>query len=408
MEQRQDLKEQDDAVGAGDFVAVLWHSRRMIAAVTVIGMVLGVSGTMYFSKYKSDGFLQFGGPIPLPKERDPKLKDAKDIPPGILLSDYKRYAAAFSTSGQFDNFVQANKLEGSIGIDNLRKVFSSRDGITKLVEPVYPFTKLDAKELMEQPKELSNNVIGLRFSYEANSPEAAQRVVGLLGRYAMDSIVYLIYSDALRFKHTELTARITKLDNEIIENKERLEEYRRRGANLKQIVLRYPESGTQAARQVVTVTEDNARFLSPVTQLMTTEVQASEAVEAIYQAKRQQKQSLLLREYYDNAKTVLDSNKSGEAILRALEASKDAVFKNKDLNDELVKEVYNRISIDNQSSISLYLEKSRFIAGPNLPESRTARLSTTLAMSFLLGLLAACMLVFGRQWWRENRSKLAD
>src|SRR6266404_849022 len=100
-------------------------------------------------------------------------------------------------------------------------------------------------ELMEQPKDSGNNVIGLRISYENSSPEIAQQMVGLLGRYAMDSIVYLIYSDALKFKHSETKSKMIELDNKIIAKKQLLEELRRKGADLKQIVSRYPEPPSQ-------------------------------------------------------------------------------------------------------------------------------------------------------------------
>ncbi|WP_317201616.1 lipopolysaccharide biosynthesis protein [Janthinobacterium sp.] len=413
MEKQEELTQNnkqyaEEAISLTDLLAKLWHARRMIVGVTAASVVLGLAGTLYFAKYKSEGFLQFGGPIPLPKEKNPRLKDIKEIAPGIVLGDYKRYSAAFSTRGRFDDFVQANKLDGTAGIANLRAAIASEQGLSTMVEPIYPFTKLDAKELMEQPKESSNNVIGLRINYTASSPENAQRVVALLGRYTMDSIIYLIYSDALRFKHTEITARITKLDNDIISNKQKLAEYGRRISDLKQIVARYPRSDAQAASQVISITDDNSRYLSPVTQLMTAEVEASEAEEAIYQAKREQLQSLLMRDYYDLAKTVLDANKSGEGVLRALEATKESVFKKKNLNDELVKEVYNKITIDNQNSINLYLEKSRFIAGPSLPENRTARLSTALLASAMLGFIFACLFALMQQWWITNRARMVD
>jgi LPS O-antigen subunit length determinant protein (WzzB/FepE family) len=398
-----------EVISIADMLATIWHARWLVFVVTSLIVAFGLSGALLSAKYKSEGFLQFGGAIPLPKEKSTQDKNKEKEPgPGIILADYKRYAAAFGTSERFTEFVQQNKLEGIAGVESLRKAFSSRESITKLVEPVYPFTKLDAKELMEQPKDSSNNVIGVRVSYEAKTPENAQQMVGLLGRYVMDSIVYLIYSDGLRFKHTEISAKITKLDNDIIDNKEKLEEYRRKGASLKLIVGRYPESANQAARQVISVTEDNARYLSPVTHLMSTEVEASEANEAIYKAKREQQQSLLLREYYDRAKALLDRTKSGEAILRELESVKESVFKGKDMNDELVKEVYNMISIENQNAISLYLEKSRFIAGPSLPEHRSTRLSLVLAVSLFLGLFVSVLLVFWRNWWRENQLKMAD
>ncbi|PKB22001.1 lipopolysaccharide biosynthesis protein [Janthinobacterium sp. 64] len=413
MKKQEDLPQQDTEQNENlgsltDLMSILWHTRRMIIGITVTCIALGLGSTLYLAKYKSEGFLQFGGAIPLPAEKTAKTKDLKEPPAGIQLSDYKRYSAAFGSRGRFDDFVHAAKLDNTPGIAGLRKNITSEKNLNAIVVPIFPFTKLDAKDLMEQPKESSNNVIGLRINYEAQTPEEAQRIVALLGRYTMDTIVYLIYTDSLRFKHLEITAKITKLDNDIIGSKQKLAEYSRRINDLKQIVARYPKTDVQNTSQVVTVTDENSRYLSPVTQLMTAEVEASTAQEVIYQAKREQQQYLLLRDYYDIAKATLDANKSGEAVLRALEASKEHAFKTKDLNDELVKEVYNKVTVDNQNSINLYLEQSRFIAGPSLPENRTTRLSTALMASALLGLFLGCMIALGRQWWLANREQLAD
>lgn len=421
---RQDEANDGGAISLSGLLITLWHARWLLIGVTATTVVLGLFGAAYLARYRSEGFVQFGGAIPLQKEKTEKEKakrekaeagepgknekETKEVSSGIMFTDYKRFAATFSASGRFSEFVQQYKLQGTAGIDDLSKKFASGGGIAKLVEPVYSFSRLDAKELIEQPKDSSNDVIGLHINYEADNPEQAQRIVGLLGRYTLDSIVYLIYSDALRFKHAEIMTRITKLDNDIIDNKEKLNGYQRQGTSLKQITARYPESSKQAARQIISVTEYNARYLSPTTHLMATEIEASKAQEAIHMAKREQQQNLLLLEYYDRAKTLLNTNKSGEAILRGLEPVKESVFKGKNLNDDLVKEVYNTITIENQSAISLYLEKSRFIAGPSLPENRTTRLLTVLVTSFLLGLLASIILVFGRNWWIENRPQMAN
>lgn len=398
-----DLLNKQNGINVADYVGALRDARKWIAAATISVMVISVAGALYLAQYRSEGFLQFGGAIPLPQEtlendREPK----KDVNPGIVLADYKRYAATFSTSGRFDAFVQANKLQAVEGIAGLRKAMATGDGFNKMVEPVFPFTKIDAKELMEQPKEGSNNVIGLRISYAAGTAENAQRMVDLLGRYTIDSIIYSTYSDVLRFKHIELSAMITKLDNDIINMNERLEMYQRKGVVLKRIVGNYPEAANKSATSVISVTEDSARYLSPITHLMSGEVEALSTSETIIRLKRAQAQNILLREYYDQAKSLLDTNQSGEALLRGLDAVKERVFKSKNLNDEVIKEVYNMITIDNQRSVNLYLEKSRFIAGPTLPEKRNIRMSSVLLLSLLAGFFLSSVIVLLRKWWREN------
>lgn len=388
-----------------EFIGVLWQSRALIVGGTIFITALCMSAAIFFDKYKSDGFLQFGGAIP---ERMPlKIKDQEPEPaPGIMLSDYKRYSAAFSTSERFGEYVKQNKLETSPDVIALRQVFASRNGIGKIIEPVYPFTKLDAKELLNDAKEGDNNVIALHISYTTNDADSAQRTVALLGKYAVDTIIYMIYSDMLRFKSADLSTKITKLDNTIIENREKLQLFRRKGTSLKQIVARYPDSSSQASRQLVSVTEETARYLSPTTQLMTSEVESDEANEAIYKAKREQIQYSLLREYYDHVKTLVDGNKSGEMILRGLEPIKQNIFKNKDLKDETIKQVYNLITIENEKAINLYLNKTRFIAGPSYPEHRSTRLSIALGVSLLAGLFLSVGLALARRWWRDNRLKL--
>jgi hypothetical protein len=397
----QDDSATDDVISLTEILVPLWRSRWMILFVTFMVAACGLAEMSHSAQYKSEGFLQFGGTIPAVKDTN------KEYGPGISLSDYKGYAAAYATAERFADFVRDKKLGSTVGIDKLVEIFNSRDGITKLIEPVYTFTKLDAKELVDQPKDSINNIIGLRINYASRSPENAQRMVGLLGMYVMDSIIYQIYSDELQFKRSETIAKMTTLDNVIITNQELLDKYRRQGADLKQIISRYTESSRHATRPVISVTEDNAHYLPPGTLLIATEIQASEANESIRKAKREQRQCALWLEYYDHAKAMLDGTKSGESFLRGLEPVKESVFKGKNLEDDAIKEVYNSITIDNQNAINLYLEKSRFIAGPTLPKHSSARPRMVLVISLVLGLFLAVLLVFARNWWRDNWLKVS-
>ena len=383
----------------------LWASRKLVVVAILASFVCIFLGSSYLSKSKSEGFLQFGGAIPLPPPKGPKEKE-KELPFGINLADYKRYSAAFFSTGRFDDYILEKQLTGSDGVKGLRAAFAAPQGVSKSIEPIYVYTKLDAKDLMEQPKDSSNNVIGLRIRYEEKNPHTAQKMVELLGRYTMDTIVYLIYSDNLRFKHADLTSKLASLDNNIIDLRQKLAEFDRRGTTLKKIVARYPGSAVEAGRQLVSVTDETARFLSPITHLMSTEVESLEANESILAATRDQKQMRLQLEYYDQAKKILNASKSGEAVLLGLDVAKERVFKNKDLTDELVKEVYNSISIENRNAYTLYFEKSRFIAGPTLPDTRSNHLLLTLLFSLVAGLVVSVGVILCREWWGKGHATL--
>lgn len=384
------------------------QARLAILIFALLVVTSGLSIAIYSAKYKSQGFFQFGGPIPMTfekikdKEKGTEKDKDEEHGPGIALSDFKRYAAAYSTNERFNDYVKEKNLASVAGIDGLQQNFTSRNGIAQLIEPVYPFTKLDAKELIEQPKGSSNNVIGLKIEYNGNSPEIAQKMVDLLGHYAMDSIIYLIYSDALRYKKEEIKTKLTELDSVIIRNKIKMSEYQRREADLRKIIARNPIMN-QAERQVVEIKEDTAHYLPPTTLLTTTEVQASEANEAIFKAKHDQLQNQILLEYYDRVQSILSSTKSGETVLRSLELAKESTFKNKDMQDDVVKEVFNTITIENQKSMNVYLNKSRFIAGPTLPVHTTVRLGVILLISLIIGTLSPVLFIIARNWQPDNR-----
>lgn len=394
-------------VSLSEFSSAVWNSRLLIIFITLLVVAIGSVSLFLTAKYRSQGFLQFGGPIPIvitklrdepgenSRDKDKEKDKDNDPKPGIALPDFKRYSAAFSTAERFHDYVAEMHLENDPRAVELLKVFYSRAGIGDVIEPVYPFTKLDAKELMEQPKDTSNNVIGLRIAYAGNTAELAQGVVGMLGRYVMDSIAYVNYSDNFRFQHDELQTKLVKLDNYIISKKMQLDEFERHANDLRQIISRNPKVADQNGRQVVTITEDNARYLPPATQLATTEIQLADAKEAILRAKREQLQTQLLLEYYANAKKLLDSTHSGEKVLRELENLKQAMFKDKNLNDDIVKQIYNRLTVENQTAVTIYLEKSRFIAGPTLPNRSTVWWSLMLPLFIVLGIFLGLAYVFG-------------
>jgi hypothetical protein len=423
MQKNPSLNTEDDqsiVFPIAQFLSTAWDGRWLIVITTLLTGVAALSWELLHPTYKSQGLFLFGGPIPMVQEK-PKEKEheknkengkenGKDKEPpaaGVAWGDYKRYSATFAADERFSEYAQEKKFSDNPEFSSLLGIFASRSGIAPLIEPVYTYSKLDAKELMAQPpKDASNNAIGLRISYVSGSPESAQQVVGFLGQYVRDSIIFSILSDDLRFKAADLKTGIIKLDNAIIGNKVQLDEYRRKAESLKRIIARNPRATADDTRQVVTITESNARYLPPRTLLMTTEVQVADANEAILTAKFQQKQNRLLLEYYDNAKQLLDGTKSGETILRGLETVKQKVFKDKNLEEDWVKEIYNMITVENQMAITAYLDRSRFIAGPTLSRQTSGRPVFKLGSGLMFGLLLSLLFVFGRKWWSENQVRM--
>jgi len=387
----------DGEISLSDLIAPVWKARWFVLIVTVLVAIFILGGMAYRATYKSEGLFQFGGPIPVEMGKESS---------GIALVNFKRYSANYQESARFDEYIQSRSLESAAGVGELRKAFNSRDGIEKWIEPIYPFTKADAKLLPDQSGGNVNKIIGIKITATNKDAKTAQQMAALLGRYVVDSIVLVDYTDKIRTEQSEIISRLLTLDNEIIHSNESLEEYGRRRTDLKDIIGRYPHSVEISTQQLVTVTPDSVRYLSPITQLVTNEIQASDARENILKARRAQQQAKIRLEYCKHVQALLDSAKSGEEILQGLEREKEAVFKDKNLDDETIKEVFNAISAENQKAASIYLERSRFVSGPTLPGHSTLRLIVMSGVALAIGLMIALILVFVRKWWKENSSAI--
>ncbi|MES2535048.1 MAG: lipopolysaccharide biosynthesis protein [Pseudomonadota bacterium] len=402
-----------------DFLLAIWYSRWLVVTITGLMIVCGLTWSLVRVSYQSQGLFQFGGVIPTVSEMDgetarDKDKDKeqgkekeKESMPGISLADFRRFAGSYATVERFNEFVRDQKLESVPGINDLRREFTSRDGISRIVEPIYTFVKLEATGRLTPPKDGNTNVLGLRFNYTHPSPEIAQKMAQLLGRYTMDSIVYQIYQDEVGFKISELKARVTKLDSTIIKQQLQQDAYRQQVMGLKEIIARNPQAAAPGTRQVVTITEDTARYLPPMTLLMTAEVLAAESNQDVAKIKRELEQTALLLKFYEKAKSRLDATKSGETYLRNLESVKEDVFKGRNLGDNVVRQAYNMITLDNLNAIDVYLNKSRFIAGPSLPSYPTARPAVAVAVSMILGLLLSITFVVSRKRRHDKRMRLS-
>lgn len=396
-----------------ELAKIVWAGRWLIIGITLLAMVATFAYVSTNKKYLSEGLYQFGGPIPLnPLEGDGvSLPDPKryaesfQAPPvqnGVSLSDYKRYAESFQTPERFEQYVKALGLKDSPGITNLNNIFNSVSGISKQVEPLHSFTQADAKTLFA-PKEVGNNILGLRISLADPNPLAAQQMVSLLGRYVMDVLVYDVYADRLLTEVGAAAARSTEIDNQLLDNKVKSDELKRKEQVLQNIVKKSPAaSDIKSQSSIISVDEKTITYLPASTQLVATELQISQLAEQSNRFLREKKQLELRKEYYEAAMEMHERVKSGEIFLNTLPATIKAVFKDKEMSNDDVKEVYNGIMIGLQKANNLYAKRSRFVAGPVLPSHPAGRKGYALLIALVAGFCFSVLLVLGRQWLRDT------
>jgi len=387
-----------------ELISTIWQSRWVVVVITAVIVLLASVSVLITAQYKSEGLYQFGGAIPLSLPEAPEAPEA----PGISLANYRRFAASFQTPEHFEQYIHSLQLKNTPEINNLRQLFASKTGISKQIEPLYSFTQADSKILFA-PKEGNNNILGLRITLQEAKPEVAQQMVALLGRYIIDSIIYDAYADKLLTDLNKITLRLSIINNRIISEEETQHALQRTQTALQTIIRKYPSAAeSRIPQQVISVDRESVRYLAPTTQLVAVELKLSEIDEAIHKLKREARQLELKQEFYRKAQDLHSKLNSGEAFLVALPSALHEVFQDKDLDNNEVKEVFNSLSMENQAAENLYLARSRFVAGPTLPQHSTARLGLTVAGSALAGMFLSVIFVLGRQWWKENMGKSAD
>lgn len=424
-----------DELNIIDIIKPMWINRTQIISITIASMFLFTLFAKFFQSYESQGVFQFAGPIPLVIEKEQEKDDTdvlfneiktKDKDKntdkerendnknnnivGISFGDYKKFSATFNTHERFEEYIKDKQLTLSPGVSGLLDHFNSNAAISEMIMPIYPFTKLDAKEFVF-PTNVSNlYVIGVRLSYKNSSPEIAHSMAKLLGEYVIDSIVYQIYHDLLYYKSPDVRNELRSIDNKIILNNLYLEKFERKVSDLKKIIKQYQSFEQEKIRQDVVVSSiDDTSYYSPKTQLIASAVKISNIHGNILKLKREKRRLELMLEYYElYAAKVLNKTKSGLTLLQELDKEKEIMFKDKNVEDDLVRQTYNSITIENQMAKNLYFDKSRFISGPNLPIISNFKLLKNLAIGGLVGLAIAIAYIFGKNWWKKNNHILIN
>ncbi|WPO98859.1 hypothetical protein SFA35_19890 [Pseudomonas sp. HR96] len=379
-------------ISLSNIIRALWSSRWVIIGTTMVIMAITAISVGTHEKYESSGLYQFGGPIP--------LDSSEGI--GITLSDYKRYATAMQESDRFERYVNAMQIAETPGLQVLKDTFDSFGGIGQQIEPLHSFTQADAKTLFT-PKDVGNNILGLRIHLKDGDPKVAQQMVGLVGRYIMDVIAYDAFTEKLLADNTDNAVRSLEIDNEMLENRLETAALKRRQAVLQEIVKREPKnSEATSAQTLITVDEKNVPFLPAGTQLVATEIQLDQLNETSMDLEHEKKQLMLMSMFNESALKMHKEVQSGEIFLNNMPVVLSKFFEGKDMKDDDVLEVYNTLSITIQKAEALYLKNCRFVAGPTLPNRPAINMSTALLIALAGGFFLGLLIALVRSWAINN------
>ena len=199
---------------------------------------------------------------------------------------------------------------------------------------------------------------------------------------------------------------LIKNENEIIGVKFELVQNTNKMKDIRAILSNYPESAKIENRQLVSIQDGGSRFLAPVTQLVGIESTMADLRRDLAELERDREKLIVRAEYFTLCFSELGKiGENGESLFLLLKSTKDAVFENKDLNKNEVKEVFNNLTIDLQSFDFTFYKNTHFISEPTIPTVHIKpRKSLIVIVSCFATFLLLVVWSFVLSWWQGNKN----
>jgi hypothetical protein len=371
---------------------LLWRRRWFVLIGIAFFTVLGVAALQLARVYRSEGFYQLGD---------------------LSYSDYKRYNTSFFTKDRLAGVAEHLGIgESAVLSREVWRVLNDPATRNRYVDPVFPFTKADARDLPEvlPEKNTSHLLIGIRYSYEDRTPERAQLFVRLMAESVRDGLLSGRLFEHISTNLSNATNDLRGLENKMFAQRFEKEQLARKLEALSKVLRKYPGSAPGDARQVISVEKGGAEYLSPLVQIVGIESKLADATAEFSRLTREREMAALRKDYYTGAKALFENSRMAETVLLGLEPLKENVFKAKNLDDDTVKDVYNGISVENENLRRYYFDGLRFVSGPTLPERPVSpRLVVWIPLILVGAFFLMAVIALGWDWvetnWRVIRQR---
>lgn len=396
-------KANKDEIDFTAIFAILWKRKWLIVFGTLAVTLLAAAISFFIPRtYRSEGFYQLGNP-----EGD---NESNENLIGAPILFFKNSSPQFFDPNRFQLVASQEKTFTAEDQNAIRKKFNGKDMIRRWIHPVYAYSREDVREFAQLGKGEVNSVIGLNLSYEAVSPQAAQKYVRFFGNYIRDCMLYITLFNYIMENSLISKSKLNRVENELIENRFSLQQYGKKMVDIKSILTRYPESALIENRQLVSVQDGGSRYLAPVTQLVGIESTLADLRRNQSQLEREKEKLNLRHDYFSHCQDALkNANELGSKLFALLKSVKEDVFKDKDFSKDTVNEVFNTISIQLQKFDLVFFTHCRFVSGPTLLTRHIKpRKSVIVVLTGLLSFFFFSILTFFLHWWQSNKQRIKN
>jgi len=379
-------RESDDTIDIEMLAQAVWRRRWMVAAITLLGGLLGVGASILGTRFLSSGLL---------------------LTPGVSIADFKRYEAAMENLPRLEQFLEASGKDGQAAAGLMRDLVLEAGAMSAAVRPEFSFTDRDAK-LFGVKEERASKLVGIELVLRQQEPLEEAPVL-LLADYVRDTAIIVDLESVIPKACVDNEMRQQELRNEQLESEFQIGQLEARAAQLREIIARIPDAGIEV-RQVVSLENGGDRFLPPATQLAATEIGIADRRIDEVRRQRDRVAAEINRDYYCEARKMLASGSSGRDLLLSLPGLQQQVLAGKDMKVNVVEQTANALELESRRWVNRYLEQMRFVASPQgaqMLERKPGR-AVGAAFGLTLGALLGAARAIALAWWRRHRDGIVS
>ncbi|HVE48916.1 MAG TPA: hypothetical protein VNG69_04770 [Casimicrobiaceae bacterium] len=397
-----------------DVLQALRQAIGFLVAGALVGALVAAVLTYFIMPFASEGMLGLGAVVkvdPPVKSEPPSVPNQPAPPPAIIWPKMMQFAKGLSLpelkteyprlDGEtFRQFVAARNVVVDSTLARVIRRLANADTRSDVLNPQFGSTRADLRELGDQAKVQEASALGMRIHVASLDREAAQKAVALLGDFVGQEIFESQARGLVARRLEQHESQKLSFDNELLVFRFNIGTTEDKVSRLRALRKEFPDAAGGAGRQVVSIADGGARYLTPTAQIVGLEATISDLRQQIATTERWQKKAELLAGYYNDAKNVLSKAGDSRAITNSLDALIDQRFASAK-QDDAVREARNEAALDLYALRTLRDQGLRFVSGPTPAWRDESRVWKNALAGALIGLVIAVLVVLLRSRLRQ-------
>jgi hypothetical protein len=318
--------------------------------------------------------------------------------PDLTVSEFKRVIEAAGDAAVISalatRIFQGDDARAAAARDLARDPFFADHFI-----PIYTISRSDLRETSVAPPSSGQQIVAIQTRAESSDRATAGRMAILLADAFADGALKSALVEYVTAQRGALATSRQRLEAKIVGDRALLARVETKIGELEKLSALYPQASRGDSRQVVSVADGGARYLSPVTQLVGASSDAIGIRDSIRESERKIRQGTWASSVFDEAGKLDVTALSGRAYMDQLESIVRSNSTRGAQDDEAIREARANI----EAELSVF--RGRYAIGYTMlrmPPERPPRAGPPLLAhavgGILTGLVLAVLLTLALHW----------